>query len=536
MAQKVLVTNTVPRSPSSLCLLAAIALSLVFAAAIAPSLVFAASARVQDPESCYKAKGAQEAGNYGLAIDYYTRCIDAGGLTTEDLANTYSNRGVAQYHKGDYDQAVRDYDEAIQLDPDDAESYYNRGLAHYHNAAYDQAVRDYDEAIRLDPDDAESYYNRGLAHYHNAAFDQAVRDYDEAIRLDPEYAFAYNNRGIAHYHNHNAAYDQAVRDYDEAIRLDPEYAFAYNNRGIAHYHNAAYDQAVRDFDEAIQLDPEFAFAYYNRGKARTKMGHNVQAIQDYGDAVRLNPSIAAAYVDYTKTIELKPEDASAYHSQGTASAAPTTEGLQISPAGVSGIARGSFAVHLASVRTREGAESEWNRLRRLYPELIGQRNLLTRSVDVVGRGHFVRVMTGPFENRTRAEDLCIEFKPREQYCLVVHLTGQIAIYGILFETDSANVNEVSWPALDEIATLLNTDSTLDLLVVGHTDDRGALSYNLDLSRRRAKAVVELLELEFGIAASRLEGHGVGYLAPVASNDNEAGRALNRRVELVGRRK
>ena len=73
-----------------------------------------------------------------------------------------------------------------------------------------------------------------------------------------------------------------------------------------------------------------------------------------------------------------------------------------------------------------------------------------------------------------------------------------------------------------------------MLVVGHTDDRGALQYNLDLSARRAQAVVKFLEQEYAIAAARLEGHGVGYLAPVASNDTEAGQALNRRVELVRR--
>ncbi len=101
-------------------LLTAIALTLVFAAA---------GARAQDLESCYKAEGAQEAGNYGLAIDYYTRCIDAGGLTAEDLANTYSNRGVAQYHKGEYDRATLDFDAALALDPGDAEAYYNRCLA-----------------------------------------------------------------------------------------------------------------------------------------------------------------------------------------------------------------------------------------------------------------------------------------------------------------------------------------------------------------------------------------------------------------------
>ena len=430
MAQIVLGMNTVPRSPSSLCLLAAIALTLVFAAA---------GARAQDLESCYKAESAQERGSYGLAVDYYTRCIDAGGLTTEDLANTYTNRGVAYYHKGDYDQAIRDYDGAIRLNPDFAFAYNNRGIAYYQNAAYDLAVRDYDEAIRLDPGYADAYHNRGLAQYHKGDYDQAIQDYDQAIAVDPDKAEVYYNRGLAYWHKQE--YDQAIRDYDGAIRLNPDFAFAYYSRGIAHYQNAAYDQAVRDYDEAIRLDPDFAFAYYNRGKARSKMGHNVQAIQDYGDAVRLNPSIAAAYSDYTETIELKPEDASTYYrlegehlDKGEIDQAiqaydeaialdsrSATQALEIAPAGGSETGQRSLAIHLASVRTKDGAEIEWNNLQRQFPELIGQRDLIIRSVEIEAQGTFFRIMAGPFQARSRAQDLCDEFKSREQYCMVLRV-------------------------------------------------------------------------------------------------------------------
>jgi outer membrane protein OmpA-like peptidoglycan-associated protein len=71
-----------------------------------------------------------------------------------------------------------------------------------------------------------------------------------------------------------------------------------------------------------------------------------------------------------------------------------------------------------------------------------------------------------------------------------------------------------------------------VIVVGHTDYVGGYDYNMDLSKRRARAVMDALVNEFGIAAARLKSDGVGYLAPAASNLSEAGRALNRRVELV----
>jgi outer membrane protein OmpA-like peptidoglycan-associated protein len=89
----------------------------------------------------------------------------------------------------------------------------------------------------------------------------------------------------------------------------------------------------------------------------------------------------------------------------------------------------------------------------------------------------------------------------------------------------------SEPTLKEIAKLLKQDQK-KVFIVGHTDTQGGYEYNKNLSARRAKAVAEVLSKQYGIPASRLQSAGVGYLAPVASNDSEEGRAKNRRVELV----
>jgi outer membrane protein OmpA-like peptidoglycan-associated protein len=110
--------------------------------------------------------------------------------------------------------------------------------------------------------------------------------------------------------------------------------------------------------------------------------------------------------------------------------------------------------------------------------------------------------------------------------------GHVAVYDILFDTGSAAIKAESAPALAEIARLLSRDPKLALHVVGHTDNVGGLAQNLDLSKRRAEAVVAALTTTHKIAAARLRADGVGPLAPVAGNDTDAGRAKNRRVELV----
>jgi len=133
----------------------------------------------------------------------------------------------------------------------------------------------------------------------------------------------------------------------------------------------------------------------------------------------------------------------------------------------------------------------------------------------------------------------IEVKPMETELVTadtmmedITRTGRVAIYGIYFDTDRADIKSESEPTLEEITRLLRQNPDLSLYVVGHTDDVGALDYNMNLSQRRAKAVVESLVSRYGIDPDRLHPIGVGPSAPAASNETEEGRARNRRVELV----
>lgn len=111
-------------------------------------------------------------------------------------------------------------------------------------------------------------------------------------------------------------------------------------------------------------------------------------------------------------------------------------------------------------------------------------------------------------------------------------TGHIALYGIQFDFDSDTLKSNSAPTLEQIAKALTATHGLMLYVVGHSDNEGTLQYNQDLSTRRAESVVTKLTSHHGIESSRLVALGVGPAAPLASNDSEDGRALNRRVELV----
>jgi outer membrane protein OmpA-like peptidoglycan-associated protein len=110
-------------------------------------------------------------------------------------------------------------------------------------------------------------------------------------------------------------------------------------------------------------------------------------------------------------------------------------------------------------------------------------------------------------------------------------SSKVDLHGIYFEFDSDVVKDESAPTLTQIAALLQKNPALRLRIVGHTDNVGQPDYNLKLSARRATNVLAALVTRYGVAPDRLSSTGAGQTEPVASNDDEAGRATNRRVEL-----
>ncbi len=147
------------------------------------------------------------------------------------------------------------------------------------------------------------------------------------------------------------------------------------------------------------------------------------------------------------------------------------------------------------------------------------------------------------ENRTAVLVVAVSPKARERKMVTVSsdemakalaATGNIALYGIQFDTNKSSLKPASVDTIAQIAKLLQSQPALKLDVVGHTDNVGDAAANLKLSQRRADAAVVSLLEDHGIDEARLSARGEGMGKPLADNATEAGRAKNRRVELVKR--
>lgn len=142
----------------------------------------------------------------------------------------------------------------------------------------------------------------------------------------------------------------------------------------------------------------------------------------------------------------------------------------------------------------------------------------------------VLVMLDVLETKAMQQNLA--FVSAEQIGGALGKDGRVALYGILFDFDKAEIKPESDKQLVEMANLLKSSPALKVFIVGHTDNKGTFAYNTDLSQRRAEAVAKVLASRYGIAADRLVAKGVGPLSPLAPNDDEDGQSKNRRVELV----
>lgn len=142
----------------------------------------------------------------------------------------------------------------------------------------------------------------------------------------------------------------------------------------------------------------------------------------------------------------------------------------------------------------------------------------------------VMVMLDVLETKAMQQNLA--FVSAEQIGGALGKDGRVALYGILFDFDKADIKSESDKQLVEMANLLKATPGLKVFIVGHTDNKGTFAYNTDLSQRRAEAVAKALASRYGIAADRLVAKGVGPLSPLAPNDDEDGQSKNRRVELV----
>lgn len=206
----------------------------------------------------------------------------------------------------------------------------------------------------------------------------------------------------------------------------------------------------------------------------------------------------------------------------------------------------------ASLVVSEGADTQRGMASQaMFDSVIDPRYALLKSGEA-GNETYVSVLAaqnqgGSFGDMSQAlQDRVgvllqiVEPKAREQKIVTLSAdeigadlanAGRVVLYGIYFDFDKALIKPESQEQIDQMVAYLDGNPDVKVYVTGHTDNQGGLDYNLKLSGARAIALTKALA-KAGVDAKRMTPKAVGPLAPLASNDEEEGRAKNRRVELV----
>lgn len=216
-----------------------------------------------------------------------TLLIEQRGLSRQNLAIAYNNRGTGYESLGAAIKALDDFTRAIEFDPNYPTAYANRGRLHEAERRSAAALADFTRAIELDGQDARYYILRGRNLRLAKQPARAMEDFEQAIELDQRYAAAFIERGNAHVDLGN--YPRAIADYDRAITLQPDDSQALNGSCFARaVLGTQLPEAMKHCHAALRLAPAVAAYYDSRGLALLNLGEIAAAVDDYASAVILN--------------------------------------------------------------------------------------------------------------------------------------------------------------------------------------------------------------------------------------------------------
>jgi len=248
-----------------------------------------------------------------------------------NYAKELYKQGIKYYEKTEYEQAIKLFSQAININPEYANAYNSRGDAYYRLGKYEKSQQDSSAAIRHNPNDANAYYDRGFSLYSIGEYNGAIIDYNQAIKINPEYANAYYGRGLARFQIKENR--KAIADLNQAIAINSKFAPAYLHRGIIRRKIGEKLEAIKDFDQAITINSKYTEAYYERGKTQYALNDKTAAQKDFTKVIELDSKYIEAYIaradvyndlgypkqayeDYEKAIEMNPENPTAYIQRG----------------------------------------------------------------------------------------------------------------------------------------------------------------------------------------------------------------------------
>lgn len=232
---------------------------------------------------CLEGMLAYGQGQYRRAAELLGAYVDENPADSRALVLL----AYAAYHDHDFLAAERHLSRALAFERRTA-WLRSRGDVYICLGRYDRAIKDLDEAIEMDARNADAYGSRAIAHAAMGRLDEAKRDCEQALKHSPLNVRALNAHGVVLALQNRLA--EAEAEFQRAIDADALHVDGYNNKGLVLMMRNEFDEAIRYFSWALQHDPDYVEAYYHRGQAYLRKAEFESAVGDFQEAVRREPS------------------------------------------------------------------------------------------------------------------------------------------------------------------------------------------------------------------------------------------------------
>ena len=234
------------------------------------------------------------------AIIFAIAILEGEAKETGDSSSNHNNKGVELAQERKYEDAVKEFNLAIQANPKNAKAYINRGsifrAMHAQDQQYDDAIKDFTKAIEIAPKDPQGYLERGQTLVMQKQYDQALVDLNKAAELKPDDVAAVRLQGFAEIglgdlkNPNDEHWNKAAADFTTAIQKDPNDAQAYERLGFIHRSQKKFNEAIADYDKSLQIKPD-PDVYTKRGYTYVTYLQNYEkGIADYEQALKINPN------------------------------------------------------------------------------------------------------------------------------------------------------------------------------------------------------------------------------------------------------
>ena len=243
-------------------------------------------------------RGYYDLGNYYFEKGDNEKAIPLFGKAIKVGTNykSYANRGLALMKQLKYDEAIQDFNKAIELKPKQDEAFLGRAHAYGDLKKYDLSMSDVNEALKF-RESYESYFFRGYLYKATENYDLAIENYSKAMTLTKEVS-VYNNRGNVYFLLKD--YAKAIADYNVVLNQNPNDPNGLSNRGAAYFQSNQFEAAMVDINKAISLDPNNARNFTNLALMYQKQGNKAKALEIANKAQKLGASFPA---DFLRSIQ-----------------------------------------------------------------------------------------------------------------------------------------------------------------------------------------------------------------------------------------